>query len=135
MAAVNNEGTYEVKLYSVDKTNGTMSDMASSICSIGAKSFAYQDFAISPVDGNVVTVYRNVASESTDIENNTPRFRFIDPETGDWTSPIKVSDEKVDSQIYVRYSKDGKCYACFLDGNTDSIVLYSIGYEDDILPE
>lgn len=135
MAAVGGSGSYEVKLFSVDKTNGEMSEVGSSVTAIGDRTFAYQDFAISPVDGNVVTVYKNVASESTDIENNTPRFRFIDPETGDWTSPIKVSDEKVDSQIYVRYSKDGKCYACFLDGNTDSIVLYSIGYEDDILPE
>lgn len=135
MAAVNNEGTYEVKLYSVDKTNGTMSDMASSICSIGAKSYAYQDFSISPVDGKIVTVYRNVETDTTNPENYTPRFRFIDPETGDWTSAEKVSNEIVDSQIYVRHSNDGKCYASFIDKTSGRIVLYGIGYEDDILPE
>ena len=135
MAAVNNEGTYEVKLYSVDKSNGTMSDMASSICSISDRTYAYQDFSISPVDGKIVTVYKNVETDSTSPENNTPRFRFIDPETGDWTSAVKVSDEIVDSQIYVRHSTDGKCYACFLDKTSGRIVLYSIGLEDDILPE
>ena len=39
------------------------------------------------------------------------------------------------SGITVRHSTDGKCYACFLDKTSGRIVLYSIGLEDDILPE
>ena len=128
MFAADNEttGDYKIKLYKVDLENATFIPVGSPIASCTARTSVYFDFAVNPVNGQIAAV--QIGSEDDGIY-----FGYIDQETGDWEEFVKVGSKTAGDYPYIGFSADGKGYAAF--STDDGIDLFSVGTEEDILPE
>ncbi|MBO8474829.1 MAG: hypothetical protein IAB91_06025 [Bacteroidetes bacterium] len=124
-------GDYMVQLYKIDIEAKTMTPVAGPILSVTASRTAYFDFAINPVDGQIVALY---IGYTTTLDDHGIYFGYIEKSTGQWSDFTKIGSY-VANDYYpsINYTPDGKGYAAV--STEEGLAFFTIQTEEDVLPE
>ena len=123
-------GDYVVQVYQVDFEKSTFVPIGNQLTSMGASDkYAMFDFAINPVTGQMVAIYRDAEFETTGIH-----FGYVESDTGLWSDFTKIGTSATERCYpYIDYAPNGDGYAVVSSEN--GLDLYKIQTEEDILPE
>lgn len=130
LAANSKQAQY--KIYSIDEEKGTFVPVGNTIAATAGSYGSiteWMSFGVNPVNGDIVGAYQDA--------NGCPTFSQIN-QSGTWEPFEKFSDKPYNDGVQIKFNETGDGYAAYSYKDADKIVhilLYKIGYEEDILPE
>ncbi len=104
-------GSYNIRVKTYNAETNQWKTLTGNVLPLGFAFDSHTEVAIAiGADGMPYLVYNNKTDQ------NYPYFMYLDAETGQWTTPVRVA-EVAASGLNIAFSHTGVCYVTFADGD------------------
>ena len=121
----------KIQIYKLDETKAKLVPAGNAVAATKGKSGSVEevmDFGINPKTGDIVAVFAD--------KDKTAFFMVLEKDR--WSEPVALSGKKLrqarSARAFIDFAEDGSGYITYLN-EENSLELYSIEMEKDILPE